>query len=86
MEQMTHEVKTGLGEQEDIDRAFSDITPKEAKELHDGLLPFVQPGNWVEALCRRLFPLAAQSEPWDQEDTFRHEFFSLFLSEAADGF
>jgi|GEM_PF-1884054 len=65
---------------------FLDITPKDAKRLYDGLLPFSRPGNWVDALCRRLFPLAAQSEPKSAEDALRHEFFALFLSGVCDGF
>jgi hypothetical protein len=65
---------------------FLDITPKEAKRLYDGLLPFSQSGNWVDALCKRLFPLAAQSELASVEDVSRHEFFALFLSGVGDVF
>lgn len=65
---------------------FLDIAPKEAKRLYDGLLPFVRQGNWVDALCKRLFPIAAQSEPANMEDALRHEFFALFLSGVCDGF
>lgn len=66
--------------------AFLDITTKEAKRLYDGLLPFAKNGTWVDALCKRLFPLAAQSEPTSAEDAARHEFFALFLSGVGDDF
>mgnify|MGYP000886969108 CR=1 FL=1 len=64
---------------------FLNITPREAKRLYDGLLPFVDGANWVDALCKRLFPLAAQSEPRGVDDIQRHEYFALFLSGERDG-
>ncbi len=86
MEDRIYEIE---GEDEDFGGmtcAFLEIAPKEAKRLYDGLLPFAKNGNWVDALCRRLFPLAAQSEPGGEDDLSRHEFFALFLSGAGDGF
>jgi hypothetical protein len=74
------------GDSESLSCAFLEVTPQKAKSLYDGLIPFAAPGNWVDALCRRLFPLAAKDEPVDPEDARKHEFFALFLTGVADDF
>lgn len=60
---------------EDMRYAFSDVTVEQARRLREGLTPFRQAGNWIEALCLRLEEMLSDVEWEDWKDWIPNDIF-----------